>query len=155
MVAGPCKKARAAQDCQEEKNSRCQTDRTKRAKQYLRIKGCLQSRNSFVDFRGKKHSDGNPSHFHRFFHGNRPFHGNGTFVGITKISWKMYLMYNEGCSEDGCPTRDSLPWPAPARQLSRSMRGLVCRSVTCYSAVVFCWLFLNTKQIMSWKRWAF
>ena len=32
MVAGPCKVARAAQDCQEEKNSRCQTDITKRVK---------------------------------------------------------------------------------------------------------------------------
>ena len=30
MVAGPCKSARTAQDCQEEKNSRCQTDSTKR-----------------------------------------------------------------------------------------------------------------------------
>ena len=29
MVAGLCKKARVAQDCQEEKKSRCQTDSTK------------------------------------------------------------------------------------------------------------------------------
>ena len=29
-VAGPCKKARAAQDCQEKKNSRCQTESTER-----------------------------------------------------------------------------------------------------------------------------
>ena len=28
-------------------------------------------------------------------------------------------MYNEGCDEgDGCPTRDPLPRPAPARQRS-------------------------------------
>ena len=32
MVAGPCKKARPAQDCQEEKKSRYQTDSTKRVK---------------------------------------------------------------------------------------------------------------------------
>ena len=33
MVAGPCKKARPARDCQEKKNSRCQTDSTKRVKE--------------------------------------------------------------------------------------------------------------------------
>ena len=35
MVAGPCKKALAAQDCQEEKNGRCQTDKKKQKRDML------------------------------------------------------------------------------------------------------------------------
>ena len=32
MMAGPCEVAREARDCQLKKNSRCETDRTKRVK---------------------------------------------------------------------------------------------------------------------------
>ena len=38
MVAGPCKVARAAQDCQERKKSRCQTDSTKIVKFFAPIR---------------------------------------------------------------------------------------------------------------------
>ena len=49
-----------------------------------------------VDFRGNEVSDGNRSHFHRLFLLNiGPFHGS--FRGDQEISWKMCLMYKEGC----------------------------------------------------------
>ena len=39
--------------------------------------------------------------------------GSGNFVE------NVPLIYNKGCGlGDGCPTRDPLPWPAPARQRS-------------------------------------
>ena len=52
----------------------------------------------------------------------------------------MCLTYNKGCGEgDGCPTRDPLPWPTPARQLSLRSGSFPDPSLaTVYSAAVFC-----------------
>ena len=84
--------------------------------------------------------------------------GNGNFVGIRKFRGK--------CT--GCTTRAVtkemtalleiryLPRPAPARQWSLCSEAFSHPSVACYSAAVFCWLFLKLKQmLMSWKRWPF
>ena len=45
MVAGPCKVARAARDCQGKQNSRCETDSTKRVKAQTNAVGRRDVRN--------------------------------------------------------------------------------------------------------------
>ena len=76
-------------------------------------------KDSLADFRGKYLSDGNLLISAGFFTEiglsteMELSSGSGNFVE------NVPLIYNKGCGlGDGCPTRDPLPWPAPARQRS-------------------------------------
>ena len=56
--------------------------------------------------------------------------------------WSRRRMYNVRSATSACTSSSAV-----------SVLGIVCASVACYSAAVFCSPFLKMTQTMSWKRW--
>ena len=81
--------------------------------------GCLQTRNSSADFRGKELYDGNPSHSRRFFYWKQHFHENGNFVRIGEFRGKYAWRTTRAVIKVMAARREIryLPRLAPARQL--------------------------------------